>query len=227
MTQCNCQAESFSISDSPARRQWLIATAGVGGALAMTALIPFVSSLLPSERAKAAGAPVEVDIDKLAQGEMMIVEWRGKPVWILHRTPEMLAAMKKAEPNLADPGSSEPQQPAYATNEFLHPPWLLALRGIRGRRGINGRRLARRLSLPLPRFNLRFRRSGIQKQTGPDQPGNPAPHLSDRCAIDYWQRRKGCRLKSGPGSKLKTIERKICANGHHSSKSKSARSLPD
>ena len=131
MTQCNCQAESFSISDSPARRQWLIATAGVGGAMAMTALIPFVSSLLPSERAKAAGAPVEVDIDKLAPGEMMIVEWRGKPVWILHRTPEMLATMKKAEPNLADPGSSEPQQPAYATNEFRsRKPELLVAVGI-------------------------------------------------------------------------------------------------
>lgn len=131
MTHCNCQAESFSISDSPARRQWLIATAGVGGALAMTALIPFVSSLLPSERAKAAGAPVEVDIDKLAPGEMMIVEWRGKPVWILHRTPEMLAAMKKAEPNLADPGSNEPQQPAYATNEFRsRKPELLVAVGI-------------------------------------------------------------------------------------------------
>lgn len=93
--------------------------------------IPFVSSLLPSERAKAAGAPVEVDIDKLALGEMMIVEWRGKPVWILHRTPEMLAAMKKAEPNLADPGSSEPQQPAYATNEFRsRKPELLVAVGI-------------------------------------------------------------------------------------------------
>ena len=67
----------------------------------LTALTPFVSSLMPSERAKAAGAPVEVDIGKLAPGDMMIVEWRGKPVWILNRTPEMLAALKKAEPMLA------------------------------------------------------------------------------------------------------------------------------
>jgi len=117
MPTCTGQAESFCCSDSPARRRWLMATAGLGGALTLTALTPFVSSLLPSERAKAAGAPVEVEIDKLAAGDMMIVEWRGKPVWILHRTPEMLAALKKAEPFLADPASEERQQPDYATNE--------------------------------------------------------------------------------------------------------------
>ena len=131
MTTCNCQAESFSISDTPARRQWLMATAGIGGALTLTALTPFVSSLLPSERARAAGAPVEVDVSKLAAGDMMIVEWRGKPVWILHRTPEMLAAMKKAEPFLADPGSEKPQQPGYAANEFRsRKPELLVAVGI-------------------------------------------------------------------------------------------------
>jgi ubiquinol-cytochrome c reductase iron-sulfur subunit len=108
-----------------------MATAGVGGALTLTALTPFVSSLLPSERAKAAGAPVEVDVSKLAAGDMMIVEWRGKPVWILHRTPEMLGAMKKAEPFLADPGSEQPQQPGYATNEFRsRKPELLVAVGI-------------------------------------------------------------------------------------------------
>jgi ubiquinol-cytochrome c reductase iron-sulfur subunit len=108
-----------------------MATAGIGGALTLAALTPFVSSLLPSERARAAGAPVEVDIDKLAPGNMMIVEWRGKPVWILHRTPEMLAALKKAEPNLVDPGSERPQQPDYATNEYRsRKPELLVAVGI-------------------------------------------------------------------------------------------------
>ena len=117
MTTCTCQGESFAVCDRPARRQWMMATAGVGGALTLTALAPFVSSLLPSERARAAGAPVEVDIGKLAPGDMMVVEWRGKPVWILHRTPAMLAALKKAEPMLADPHSEKNQQPAYAANE--------------------------------------------------------------------------------------------------------------
>ncbi len=131
MPTCTAQAESFCCSDSPARRRWLMATAGLGGALTLTALTPFVSSLLPSERAKAAGAPVEVEIDKLAAGDLMIVEWRGKPVWILRRTPEMLAALKKAEPFLADPLSEERQQPDYATNEYRsRKPELLVAIGI-------------------------------------------------------------------------------------------------
>lgn len=117
MSECTCQGPSFTATDSPARRQWLMATIGVGGFLTLTAVVPFVTSLMPSERAKAAGAPVEVDISKLPPGNLMIVEWRGKPVWILKRTPEMLAALKKAEPMLADPASEKNQQPAYATNE--------------------------------------------------------------------------------------------------------------
>lgn len=117
MSECLCSGESFTVCDSPARRQWMMATASAGGALALTAIVPFVSSLMPSERALAAGAPVEVDIGKLAPGEMMVVEWRGKPVWILNRTPAMLAALQKAEPMLADPGSTvTSQQPAYAAN---------------------------------------------------------------------------------------------------------------
>jgi len=117
MSECLCQGRSFTAADSPARRQWLIATVGAGGALTLTALTPFVASLLPSERARAAGAPVEVDVGKLAPGDMMVVEWRGKPVWILNRTPEMLAALQKAEPMLADPASEKPQQPEYAPNQ--------------------------------------------------------------------------------------------------------------
>lgn len=117
MSECLCQGESFTLCASLPRRQWMMATAGVGGALTLAALTPFVASLLPSERARAAGAPIEVDIGKLAPGDMMIVEWRGKPVWILHRTPDMMAALKKAEPMLVDPNSKRQQQPAYAANE--------------------------------------------------------------------------------------------------------------
>lgn len=118
MSHCMCHGNSFTTGNiDPARRQWIIDTAGAGGILGMTALIPFVSSLLPSERALAAGAPVEVDIGRLQAGEMLVVEWRGKPVWILNRTPEMLAALKKAEPMLADPASRvASQQPEYAAN---------------------------------------------------------------------------------------------------------------
>lgn len=115
---------------NPSRRALLIATAGAGGALVVGAAAPFVASLTPSERARAAGAPVEVDIDKLAPGALMVVEWRGKPVWVLRRTPEMLAALAKAEPDLADPGSAvDSQQPEYARNTYrsLKPEYLVAV----------------------------------------------------------------------------------------------------
>ena len=99
------------------RRRLVVATAAVGGAGAVGALVPFVSSLLPSERAKAAGAPVEVDIGKLESGQMMTVEWRGKPVWIINRTKEMLATLPKLNDQVADPNSDKDMQPAYAKNE--------------------------------------------------------------------------------------------------------------
>ena len=99
------------------RRRLIVATAAVGGAGAVVALVPFVSSLLPSERAKAAGAPVEADISKLEAGQMMTVEWRGKPVWIINRTAEMLATLPKLDGQVADPKSDKEMQPAYARNE--------------------------------------------------------------------------------------------------------------
>jgi len=99
------------------RRRLIVATAAVGGAGAVAALVPFVSSLLPSERAKAAGAPVEVDISKLEPGQMMTVEWRGKPVWIINRTKDMLETLPKLADAVADPKSDKDQQPAYCKNE--------------------------------------------------------------------------------------------------------------
>jgi ubiquinol-cytochrome c reductase iron-sulfur subunit len=99
------------------RRRLIVATAAVGGVGAVAALVPFVSSLLPSERAKAAGAPVEVDISKVEPGQMITVEWRGKPVWIINRTKEMLDTLPKLEGQVADPKSEvASQQPAYAAN---------------------------------------------------------------------------------------------------------------
>ena len=78
---------------------------------------PFVASWFPSARAKAAGAPVEVDISKVEPGQLLVVEWRGKPVWVLNRTPEMLAALPTLDSKLTDPKSEQPQQPDYAKNE--------------------------------------------------------------------------------------------------------------
>ena len=100
----------------PARRVWLMATAVGGGVAATVTAVPFVSTFAPSERAKASGGPVEVDIADLAPGDMKTVEWRGKPVWVVRRTPEMIAALKGQESLLADPGSTTPQQPEAARN---------------------------------------------------------------------------------------------------------------
>ena len=97
------------------RRNWLIASCAVGGAGAATVAVPFVSSFSPSERAKAAGASIEVDISAIPPGEKITVEWRGKPVWILRRTPEQLATLEKTESLLADPKSD---RKAYPTPEY-------------------------------------------------------------------------------------------------------------
>jgi len=102
------------------KRTWLIAS-GCAGAVGVAATaVPFVSTFQPSERAKAAGAAVEVDIAALKPGEKMTVEWRGKPVWIVRRTPEQLAALGKVTSQLADPESKrKPDEftPVYARNE--------------------------------------------------------------------------------------------------------------
>ena len=101
------------------KRGFLIGATGVvGGIAAAATALPFAGSMLPSERAKAAGAPVEVDISRLEPGEMKIVEWRGKPVWIVNRTKEMLEGITKSEANVSDPKSNEPLQPEYAKNEY-------------------------------------------------------------------------------------------------------------
>lgn len=99
------------------RRRLIIATAAVGGAGAVAAVVPFVSSMLPSQRAKAAGAPVEVDVSNLAPGQMITVEWRGKPVWIFNRSQEMLDTLAKLDDAVADPKSEVKQQPDYCRNE--------------------------------------------------------------------------------------------------------------
>ncbi len=78
---------------------------------------PFLASLKPSERAKALGAPVEVDIGNLEEGQMLRVAWRGKPVWIVKRTPEMVSSLSKVAGELRDPDSAEPQQPDYISGE--------------------------------------------------------------------------------------------------------------
>jgi ubiquinol-cytochrome c reductase iron-sulfur subunit len=104
--------------DNSRRRFLTIATSVVGGVGAAGAAVPFIASWNPSERAKSAGAPVEVDISKLEPGQLIRVEWRGKPVWVVYRTPKMLEQMKAHEGKLRDPQSEEPQQLDSAKNEY-------------------------------------------------------------------------------------------------------------
>jgi ubiquinol-cytochrome c reductase iron-sulfur subunit len=115
--------------DQAKRRFLLTATTLATGVAAGAAAVPFVGSMLPSERAKAAGAPVEVDIGDLAPGQKKIVEWRGKPVWIVRRTPEMLKALDTDAERVADPESRRSEQPPYAKNEFrsLKPEYLIVV----------------------------------------------------------------------------------------------------
>ncbi|MGF6244880.1 ubiquinol-cytochrome c reductase iron-sulfur subunit [Paraburkholderia phenazinium] len=107
------------------RRTWLIATTVAGGIGGVATVVPFVSSFAPSEKAKAAGAPVEADISNLKPGDMMTVAWRGKPVWILNRTDRMLADVQKADNEVADPHTEHPFSmplPEYCNNEFRSRP---------------------------------------------------------------------------------------------------------
>ena len=104
----------------PSKRTWIIASTCTGIVGAAATAVPFVSTFQPSERAKAAGAAVEVDISAIKPGEKITVEWRGKPVWIVRRTPEQLATLNTLNGQLADPDSKRKQDeftPVYARNE--------------------------------------------------------------------------------------------------------------
>ena len=112
------------------KRRFLIgATSVVGGVGVVAAATPFVMSFFPSERAKAAGAPVEVDISKMEPGQKIDLEWRGKVCWVLSRTKQMLDNLPKLDPRLADPHSDVHQQPDYCKNEWrsIKPPIWVAI----------------------------------------------------------------------------------------------------
>jgi len=119
-----------SCCENTARRRVLIGLTSVVGACgAAGAAVPFIKSWNPSAKAKAAGAPVQVDVSKLEMGQRMIVEWRGKPVWIVRRSQEVLDSLEKIAPETRDPDSVEPQQPPYASNAHrsIKPEYLILL----------------------------------------------------------------------------------------------------
>lgn len=104
--------------DYKRRRMLTIATSGLGAVGSAALLVPFAGSLVPSEKAKAAGAPVKVDISKLEDGQQLTVEWRGKPVWIIKRSQESLDFLPNMLELLVDPDSEQNQQPEYAKNDY-------------------------------------------------------------------------------------------------------------
>ena len=113
------------------RRNLVVATSLVGGAASVGAAVPFITSMWPSERAKAAGAPVEVDISAIAPGEMKVFEWRGKPVWVIRRTPQMLESLKTVVAKLTDPASRDSLQPEYAANDYRSlKPDVMVMEGV-------------------------------------------------------------------------------------------------
>ena len=120
MTQASVTAVPPGAPIDKDKRNWIVASAAVGGVGVAAVAVPFVSTFQPSEKAKAAGAAVEVDISGIKPGEKLTVEWRGKPVWIVRRTPEQLANLPKNDALLADPKSERKQSeltPEYARNE--------------------------------------------------------------------------------------------------------------
>jgi len=113
------------------RRNLIVATSVAGGAASVGAAVPFVVSMWPSERAKAAGAPVEVDISRMEPGELKVVEWRGKPVWVIRRTKEMVDSLKAVANRLTDAGSGASEQPEYARNEHrARKPEFMVMEGV-------------------------------------------------------------------------------------------------
>jgi ubiquinol-cytochrome c reductase iron-sulfur subunit len=139
------------------RRHFLtVATVVTGGAGFVATAVPFVASFQPSARAQALGAPVEQDVSKLEPGALMKVEWRGQPIYLLHRTEHMLMQVDKAAPLLKDPDSEKSIQPPYAMNEYRSiRPDILVLVGVCTHLGC----------APLPRFEV------APADLGPEWPG--------------------------------------------------------
>jgi ubiquinol-cytochrome c reductase iron-sulfur subunit len=126
-------APATLLPSDPQRRTWITIACGTGALGAAAAAVPLVASFTPSERAKAAGAAVEVDISAVKPGERLTVEWRGKPVWIVRRTPEQLASLSKTEASVADPQSKRkasevtPMEACRVPHRSLKPEYLVVV----------------------------------------------------------------------------------------------------
>ncbi len=115
--------------DQKRRRTLIAATSALGAVGAGFIAVPFISSMNPSAKARAAGAPVKADVSKLEPGALLLVKYRGQPIWVVNRTPEMLDALPQNDPKLTDPGSTVPQQPEYCANptRSIKPQYFVAI----------------------------------------------------------------------------------------------------
>ena len=200
--------------DASKRRFLIAATSALGGVAAAGVAVPLVMSMMPSARAKAAGAPVEVDISKVEPGMLLTVEWRGKPVWIVNRTPEMLDLLAKHDDQLADPNSEMPQQPDYCKNatRSIKPEYLVAV-GICTHLGCSPtfRKEVGAADLGgdwpggffCPCHGSRFDLAGrvLQGCAGPDQSGGSASSIPQRRQVADRCRRKRSLNKCLPCKK--------------------------
>ncbi|MFO1457197.1 MAG: ubiquinol-cytochrome c reductase iron-sulfur subunit [Steroidobacteraceae bacterium] len=121
--------ELEALPDLERRRLLVAGTAAMGAAGVLAAATPFIQSWNPSERTRAVGGPIEIDVSRIEPGAMLTVPWRHKPVWVLRRTPQMLAQVAAARPLLLDPASSGSIQPGFASNELraLNPEFMVLL----------------------------------------------------------------------------------------------------
>ncbi len=174
------------------RRKFLLrATIGMGAVGAAFTATPFVESWLPSERARALGGPTQVDLTKIEAGQMIITIWRRQPIYVIHRTPAMMAQLGNSrrcaqgfQVGGLRPAGVRQECHAFAQRRVpgaaghLHPPGLPAQAALRCRRCAAGGHLAGRLAVSLPRFTLRPGRPGVQRLAGLGQPGRTALFLS-------------------------------------------------
>jgi ubiquinol-cytochrome c reductase iron-sulfur subunit len=182
---------SSTTTDDSRRRFLTLATSAVAAAGVVGVAVPFAGSWNPSAKAKAAGAPVRADVSRLEPGAMVVIEWRGKPVYVVRRTQAMLDDLPNVDPLLKDPDSAISKQPAYITDNrrsipagtaghrrSVHAPRLRPeIPPGSGCGGPRWRPLARRLLLSLPRLQVRPRRARLLRRARLHQPGGPAPLL--------------------------------------------------
>ena len=186
------------------RRKFLIAaTAGTGAVGAVLTAVPFVASWNPSESARAAGLPTEVDLSKMEPGQMTTHFWRKKQIYVVKRTPEMLASLNSHDGELKDPKSDESNQPAYAKNDTRAiKPDVLVLIGTCTHLGCLPKtrftpgdasvmaQLAGWLLLPLPRIEIRPGRPRVRRLAGVAEPRDPAVRLRRRQQADHRRGRR-------------------------------------